>query len=223
MSASGQNLDFSDITQSQIRQVITPTLAMITTQQESPLNLFKTTERPLIKVAVKFPSLIKPSSENACIGFPSVWLAVGVSSNLVLGGHIATVGWRHDDVQSTGVHFATSWGKLERRNLFDVSINHLYGPDDFHTRDVNLAVSKNYRAGQFDFVIGGSVHFVHCRIKINDQDDVSLNYNTSKNVSLYELRSGMVRNFGQAHAVGLDLSLLRKAVSASVSYQFSLN
>jgi len=220
---SGQDLDFTDVAQSQIRQAITPTLAMIATQQESPLTLFKTAERPLMKVAVKIPSLVMPSGESAGAGFSSVWLAIGVSPNLVLGGHVAAAGWRHDDIQSTGVHFATSWGKPEQRNLFDVAVNHLYGPDDFHTRDVNLAIFRNYRAGQFDFVVAGSLHFVHCRIEINDHADASLNYQTTKNVSLYELRAGMVRNFGQAHAVGLDLSILRKAVSAGLSYQFTLN
>jgi len=223
MSSSGQNLDFSNVIQSQIRQAITPTLASIATQQKAPVNLFKTEERPVIKIAVKVPSIIKQSDEFADIGFPSLWLAVGVSPNLTIGGHISAAEWRQDDVQSTGVHFAASWGKPRRRNLFDVSVNHLYGPDDFHTQDVNLAVSRNYEIGKFDFVVAGSVHFVHCRVEINDQDNASLNYETTKNMSLYEFRTGIVRNFGQAHALGLDLSVLQKSLSAGLTYQFSLN
>lgn len=222
VTITASSLDITNVPIQLVRREMTPLLTVIGIQQEPPSALLFLSAQPSLTVAVKPLTVIKETGESFSSSFPTFWLAAGVSPNLGIGGHLGFADWRGDDLQTFGLLVDLSWGRSVKNNLMSLAVNHLYGPDDFHTQDINLIYLRYFRSNLIDIAIGWSGHFTKCRITIRDNPNTDLNYSVTKNFDIHQLRAGLYWHAGGNHIFGTELNISRKASAIGLSYLFSL-
>lgn len=220
--AYSDGLDISQTTPSSVRAVLKPVLSLIVTAQEAPLPLLSLTEKPVIIVGDKFFSFAKPligdiiSDSQLDVGFSTLWGAVTISPNLKIGGHISAVMWGGDNLNSSGVVFSTAWGETERQNFFSVSVSHLYGPDDFHMRDIGLTIGRIISCSRWDIALAYTGHYLRCKVHVTDNDS-SGNYSSVEKMKFNHLRSGIYRHFSEEISLGVEIDVSPNILMLSFS------
>ncbi|RKY56617.1 MAG: hypothetical protein DRP89_01060 [Candidatus Neomarinimicrobiota bacterium] len=113
--------------------------------------------------------------------------------------------WKGDNINTTGFSLATSSGKSDKKNVFSISVSHLYGPDDFHLRNINATLGRYYKFSKWNLSFAYTAHFVQCKIHVTDNEDQDQNYKKIEKMKLNYLRSGIYRQFTKKIIVGLEL------------------
>lgn len=220
--AYSDGLDISQTTPSSLRAVLKPVLSLIVTAQEAPLPLLSLTEKPVIIVGDKFFSFAKPlnrdiiSDSQLDVGFSTLWGAVTISQNLKIGGHMSAVMWGGDNLNSSGVVFSTAWGETESQNFFSVSVSHLYGPDDFHMRDIGLTIGRIISCFRWDVALAYTGHYSRCKVHIANSEFPDMNSKTLE-MKFNHLRTGIYRHFSEEISLGVEVDVSPSILMLSFS------
>jgi len=198
-------LDISNVNSSSVRSTLKPITSMIAVEQEAPLPLLSFTEEPTVMIGSKFFSIASINRKSIEIGFPTFWSGVAISPNFSLGGQMGLAKWKGDNINTTGFSLTTSSGKSDKKNIFSVSVSHLYGPDDFHLRDLNATIGRYYKFSKWNFAFAYTAHFVQCKIHVTDNKDQDQNYKKIEKMKLNYVRLGIYRQFTKKINAGLEL------------------
>ena len=210
-------LDISDTDPSSVRSTLKPIISIIAVEQETPLPLLSFTEEPIVLIGCKFFSIASTNGLSTDIGFPTFWSGIAISPNFSLGGQIGIAKWKGDNINTTGFSFTLSSGEVDKKNLFSVSISHLYGPDDFHLRNLNATLGRYYKFSKWNLSFAYTAHFFQCKIHVTDNEDQDQNYKKIEKMKINHLRSGIYRDITKNINLGLELDASRTVLMIAFS------
>ena len=211
-SLQSDGLDLSNYPETEIGPSIVPVISLISVIQEYPMSFMFRPSKPSVTVGYK-PAPFSISlgeysifnDKNICWGFGSLIGGVSITENLTIGCNMISTGWGNDNLHSQGLSLNTTWGQDERFGGFGLAVSHLYGPDDFHVKDINATLANFFRHKNWRLAVGYSGHFSRCHIHIDDNDDENKNYEKAVNINTHNFRSGIYRIISEHLRVGMEL------------------
>ena len=217
-------LDLSDYPETEIGHSIVPVISLISVIQEYPMSFMFRPSKPSVSVGYKAAPFSISLGENSIFsgkniswGFGSLVGGVSITQNLSIGCQMISTDWGNDNLHSQGLSLNTTWGQGDRFGGFGLAVNHLYGPDDFHVKDINVTLANFFRYGDWRLAVGYSGHFARCHIHIDDNDDENENYEKSLNINTHNFRSGIYRIMSDHLRVGMELDVSVSIIVLSFS------
>jgi len=207
-TAGSFSLDLNGTAIPDLRAALLPLGSVIATEQTPPSALLGSDQQPLLALGGTLFSWGLPATTSSTIGYPSIWLAVAVSPNLILGGNLAGFNWLDDNIQSVGPFISTSWGNNQKSINASFNIHHLKGPDDFHLRDIALSLSRTIKYPEWLFAAGYTAHFMQFKVHIKEPQD----YRTIKNIDRSFFRLSAFRKLGNSLQIGDELYLSSESI-----------
>jgi hypothetical protein len=211
-TADSFSLDLSGTAIPDLRAALLPLGSVIATEQTPPSPLLGSDQQPLLALGGTLFSWGLPATNSPTMGYPSVWLAVSVSPNLVLGGNLAGFNWLDDNIQSVGPFISTSWGNNQKFINASFNIHHLKGPDDFHLRDIAFSLSRTIKYPEWLFATGYTAHFMQFKVHVKDPQG----YRTIKNIDRGLFRLSAYRRLGNSLQIGDELYLSTKSIMTNL-------
>lgn len=215
-TADSFSLHLSGTAISDLRAALSPLGTVIVTEQTPPTPLLGSDQPPLLALGGTLLSWGLPATNSPIMGYPSVWLAVSVSPNLIVGGNLAGFNWLDDNIQSVGPFISTSWGNNQKFINASFNIQHLKGPDDFHVRDIAFSLSQTIKYPIWLFAAGYTAHFMQFKVRVKEPQ----NYQTIKNIDQGLFRFSAYRQLGKSFQIGDELYLSTESIMTNLVLLF---
>jgi len=211
-TADSFSLHLSGTAISDLRAALSPLGTVIVTEQTPPTPLLGSDQPPLLALGGTLLSWGLPAINSPIMGYPSVWLAVSVSPNLIVGGNLAGFNWLDDNIQSVGPFISTSWGNNQKFINASFNIQHLKGPDDFHIRDIAFSLTRTVNYSKWLLAAGYTAHFMQFKVHIKEPPS----YQTIKNIDRGFFRLSAYRKLRKSIQIGNELYLSTESIMTNL-------
>ncbi len=190
-----------------VRENIVPILSVINAQNELPCEAeFYNEARKIIVSGSLYSVYNITDNQEAGIYQPAFWIGFVASPNLSLFMQLSHGELAGENINSFGPVFNFIWGKEEKENVLNVSINHMKGPRDFHSKDISLSYMRKHAFDNNNFFYGIAAHYTNA--KINNQAE---SIKQSFNENIYHARLGFYRKIN-ALDCGVELDLSKNTI-----------
>ncbi len=204
MLVGAQGVDLSNLPAGALRSRMKRIMAALSPDMEVPLPMFAESRGPHLFVASKALTL-STRYNHGLTEQPSFWGAILITPNLTLAGYQAATQMKTDNLTSYGPAVGLRWGDLTTPYIFQLAINHVYGLDDFHWRNIYTGISRYFRWQKWACSLGFVYHTNRCKLHIENHLSNTETFKTSKNIALHYFKGGLYYQFKQA-TLGMDLS-----------------
>ena len=187
---TAQSIDLSSVQSYEVRQNLRPVLSVMASQHElpAPAGFFNFSRKLVFSTSLYNVYNVFNDSEYGTY-IPSFWGGFVASPNLSLFMQIAHGKMQGENIATFGPVINFIWGDEARKNVINLSVIHLRGPDDFKVKDIALTIMKKHQFGDNLFYYGFAPHYLNVNIDVEKTD-----LKKTINETIYHLRTGFYRN-----------------------------
>ncbi|MFP4548635.1 MAG: hypothetical protein ACLFQM_10935 [Fidelibacterota bacterium] len=202
-----QEIDLDEISAGDMRNNLRPVFSVLSCHHELPFAaaFFNSARRIVFSGNILNGYGIFGDDEKGML-MSSFWGGFVASPNLSLFMQLSHGKYQQENIATFGPVINFIWGEATRKNVINVSINHLRGPDDFRAKDIALSLAREKELGSLRIFYGLESHYVNAVIDVK-----ATGIKKSINETLYHLRAGVYKSI-MDFDLGIEMSVSQESL-----------